>query len=259
MGLSKASTMEMIDELFDTEKKAQEAVSEEEMPVGLIQLWPDPEIEDVTHIPTDVDLIAIHGLGGHAVKTWTDGNKFWLRDFLPLNFPQVRVLTFGFDSSFVFNASKASIPDIAIQLLSGIQQLRKRKAEATDRKLIFICHGTGGIVFKQAMVLACESASRYSGIEESVAGVIFLGTPYKEADIGYWSGLLEKTALLRGLQQNLLFNLEERAIELGSICSRFVERGMPAGLQVLSLFEQHITEKLGCLVSTFRYPLSNPR
>lgn len=62
-GLSKASTKERIDELFDTEEKTREALPEEEMPVKLIQLWPDPEIEDATHIPTDVDLIAIHGLG----------------------------------------------------------------------------------------------------------------------------------------------------------------------------------------------------
>ncbi|KAL3294507.1 ankyrin 3, partial [Colletotrichum asianum] len=221
------------------EEKLREALSERNLPVGLIPIWPDPQNENATDIPTDVDLIAIHGVGGHAVKT-----LFWLRDFLPLDFPRARVLTFGFDGSVVFNACKSSIANIAAQLLSGIQQLRKSRAEAAERKLIFVCHGIGGMVFKQAMIMACESESRYSGLGKSVAGVIFLGTPHKKADMGYWSDLLKKTAFLCGHQQTLLPSFEERAIELGSICSRFEEHGMPAGLQVFSLFEQQMTDSL---------------
>ncbi|KAK2773891.1 ankyrin repeat protein [Colletotrichum kahawae] len=64
-------------------------------------------------MPTDVDLIAIHGVGGHAIKTWTCGDRFWLRDFLPLDFPSARVLTFGFDGSQVFNASKSCLANPA--------------------------------------------------------------------------------------------------------------------------------------------------
>ncbi|EQB51678.1 hypothetical protein CGLO_08762 [Colletotrichum gloeosporioides Cg-14] len=230
------------------QERLREALPEKDLPVGLIPIWPDPHNDNATDIPTDVDLIAIHGVGGHAVETWTCGDRFWLRDFLPLDFPRARVLTFGFDGSSVFNASKPSIANIATQLLSGIQQLRRSKAEATDRKLIFVCHGIGGIVFKQAMIMACKSESRYSGLGKSVAGVIFLGTPHKKANIDYWSDLLKNIALLCDHQQNLLSSHKERAIELGSICSDFEERGMPAGLQVFSLFEQHITERLGSLV-----------
>ncbi|KAF0323150.1 hypothetical protein GQ607_009694 [Colletotrichum asianum] len=208
------------------EEKLREALSERNLPVGLIPIWPDPQNENATDIPTDVDLIAIHGVGGHAVKTLA------------------RVLTFGFDGSVVFNACKSSIANIAAQLLSGIQQLRKSRAEAAERKLIFVCDGIGGMVFKQAMIMACESESRYSGLGKSVAGVIFLGTPHKKADMGYWSDLLKKTAFLCGHQQTLLPSFEERAIELGSICSRFEEHGMPAGLQVFSLFEQQMTDSL---------------
>ncbi|OHF02533.1 hypothetical protein CORC01_02228 [Colletotrichum orchidophilum] len=229
-------------------EKVQESLSEKEVPIGLIPLWPSPETEEVVNIQTEVDLIAIHGLGGHAIETWTEGDRFWLRDFLPSDLPTVRVLTFGFDGSLVFTASKSNIPNIATQLLFSIKQLRRRKAEAAERKIIFVCHGFGGIVFKQAMVMACESESRYSEFGKSVAGVIFLGTPHKKADIGYWSKLLAKAALLHELRPDLLSNLDERAIELGAICSGFVERGMPPGLQVFSLYEQRITAKLGSLV-----------
>lgn len=42
----------------------------------------------------DIDIVAVHGLGGHFEKTWTDNNsqKLWLRDFLPSQLKDV-----GFD------------------------------------------------------------------------------------------------------------------------------------------------------------------
>ncbi|KAI8271594.1 hypothetical protein K4K56_003168 [Colletotrichum sp. SAR 10_98] len=265
-----ATAVEDVQRRFTTDKKPtdsniplvqerlREVLSEKDLPVGLIPIWPDPQNENASDIPTDVDLIAIHGVGGHAVETWTCGDRFWLRDFLPLDFPRARVLTFGFDGSVVFNTSKSSITTIATQLLSGIQQLRRSKAEAIERKLIFVCHGMGGIVFKQAMIMVCDGESRYNGLDESVAGVIFLGTPHKKADIGYWSDLLKNVALLRGHQQSLSSSLEERAIELGYICSDFEERGMPAGLQVFSLFEEQMTERLRSLVGYLMKHLSLP-
>ncbi|KAK1962446.1 hypothetical protein LY78DRAFT_249507 [Colletotrichum sublineola] len=230
------------------EEKARGALSENDVPFGLIPLWPSPEIEEIANIPTDADLIAIHGLGGHAIKTWTCGDALWLRDFLPSDLPNVRILTFGFDGSLVFTASESNISNIATQLLFGIKQLRRSKAESSERKLLFVCHGFGGIIFKQAMVMASESDSRYSGFGKAVAGVIFLSTPHKEADIGYWSSLLGMNALLHKLHRNLLLNLQERATELGSTCSTFVERGIPEGLQIFSLFEKRKTAILESLV-----------
>jgi hypothetical protein len=49
----------------------------------LTSLWPDPETEDVVYIPTTMDVIAIHGLGGDSLNPWREGDKLWLRDFLP--------------------------------------------------------------------------------------------------------------------------------------------------------------------------------
>src|SRR5277367_3733735 len=40
----------------------------------------------------DVDIVAVHGLGGDAYKTWTHENgKLWLRDFLPDQLPGARI------------------------------------------------------------------------------------------------------------------------------------------------------------------------
>ncbi|KAK2690708.1 hypothetical protein QWA68_010615 [Fusarium oxysporum] len=220
-----------------------------ETPVlGLIQLWPDPDLESASHIQTEVDLVAIHGLGGHAYKTWREGEKLWLRDFLPHDVPTARVLTFGYNAGVAFTQSKSNIRDFATSLLEGIRTFRRRNKEA-DRKMIFVCHSLGGIVFKQALVIAHEKETRYGSIKEAVAGVIFLGTPHRGADIAYWSKLLAKFAnvLTAGkMREDLLKALAPKSTELGTICSQFVERGMR--LQIFSLYERHETSGLGSLV-----------
>src|SRR5438034_11849508 len=55
-------------------------------PLGLICLTPDLGEEHV--IPGAPDIVAIHGINGHAYKTWTHENgAFWLQDFLPEQIP----------------------------------------------------------------------------------------------------------------------------------------------------------------------------
>ena len=44
-------------------------------------------------------IIAIHGLDGHREETWTtDEEVLWLRDLLPSDLPNARVLTYGYDA-----------------------------------------------------------------------------------------------------------------------------------------------------------------
>jgi hypothetical protein len=41
--------------------------------------------------------VAVHGLGGDSIKTWTHpkSKAFWLKDFLSLQVPDARIMTFG--------------------------------------------------------------------------------------------------------------------------------------------------------------------
>ncbi|KAK0723425.1 hypothetical protein B0T26DRAFT_260557 [Lasiosphaeria miniovina] len=216
--------------------------------MGLTQLWPDPAIESISKVETDVDVIAIHGLGGHPFKTWSEGEKLWLRDFLPYSASKTRIMTFGYNSAVAFSGSRSTIRDFAIQLLEDIKQVRRRDKES-ERKIIFICHSLGGIVFKQALIVAHEKEMRYRTIGDSVTGVVFLGTPHRGADIAYWTKLLAKFAnvpLLGGIRKDLLGSLEPKSKELGTICAQFVERGMK--LQIFSLYERHNLPGLGSLV-----------
>lgn len=95
-------------------------------------------------------IIAIHGLGGDAYRTWTDENdKFWLRDFLPARLKDARIFTYGYDSVVAFSKSSGEVDDFARDLLQKVKAIRSPATEH-ERPLYFICHSLGGIVVKQA-------------------------------------------------------------------------------------------------------------
>ncbi|RAO71617.1 uncharacterized protein BHQ10_007629 [Talaromyces amestolkiae] len=101
-------------------------------PIGLFQLWPYPELMSSSGFEFDVDIVAIHGLGGHAFGTWTEGQKLWLQDFIPKDISRARVLTFGYNSEDAFTKPTASIREFAIQLLDSLRQLRQ---QATNKSV----------------------------------------------------------------------------------------------------------------------------
>ncbi|KMP09093.1 TPR repeat:NB-ARC [Coccidioides immitis RMSCC 2394] len=47
-------------------------------------------------------LLAIHGLNGDPIKTWThkETGVMWLKDLLPEAIPNIRIMTFGYNASF---------------------------------------------------------------------------------------------------------------------------------------------------------------
>jgi hypothetical protein len=53
------------------------------------------------HGTTDCDsIIAVTGLSGHAYGSWSHSDeRMWLRDYLPKDAPNARILTYGYQSS----------------------------------------------------------------------------------------------------------------------------------------------------------------
>ncbi|KAJ9612240.1 hypothetical protein H2200_003837 [Cladophialophora chaetospira] len=72
-------------------------------------------------------IIAVHGLGGDAFATWTHpkSKKFWLRDFLPQQIPDARIMTFGYNADAAFGQSTAEILDHAKSLLVSLVDKRE--------------------------------------------------------------------------------------------------------------------------------------
>ncbi|KIW35358.1 uncharacterized protein PV07_02057 [Cladophialophora immunda] len=143
---------------------------------------------------SSIDVVAVHGLGGDLVNTWTHpkSKKFWLQDFLPLQIPDARVLTFGYNADAAFGQSTGEIVDHAKSLLSSLVDKREEQDEI-QRPLVFVAHSLGGIVVKQALFQA-KLEPRYESIRDATVGLIFLGTPHRGSGKATYGKVLASVA-----------------------------------------------------------------
>ncbi|EMD85651.1 hypothetical protein COCC4DRAFT_181892 [Bipolaris maydis ATCC 48331] len=123
-----------------------------------------------------VDVVAIHGLNGDAYTTWRHENgTLWLRDLLPSALPGSRVFTYGYPSELFWSNSVATLRDYSGNLLSSLGAVW----EGRQRPIIFVCHSLGGIVCKQALVMAHEDDRLHGNILSAVSAIVFFGTPHR--------------------------------------------------------------------------------
>lgn len=92
-------------------------------------------------------IIAVHGLGGHAFRSWTfrgpgsnGAGAMWLRDFLPDEISQSRIMTYGYNSDILDTDSVAGIRAYGLSLLNIINDMR------TTSKVTFDSHRNIDIV-----------------------------------------------------------------------------------------------------------------
>ncbi|KAI4131528.1 MAG: hypothetical protein LQ338_001162 [Usnochroma carphineum] len=147
----------------------------------------------VLRCPEDVDLdiCAVHGLGGNAFDTWMGLTNMWLRDTLPRSppFDRARTMTYGYDSTLINKKSNDRIKDWADDLLRQIGHIRTG-AHERKRPILFICHSLGGIVAREAMVRLDRHSRQFDGIELELCGLIFLSTPHSGTTEADWNGFL---------------------------------------------------------------------
>ncbi|KAG0645259.1 hypothetical protein D0Z07_8821 [Hyphodiscus hymeniophilus] len=144
-------------------------------------------------------IIAIHGLSGDSFTTWTHKNKIlWLRDLLPYDLKDVsssaRIMTYGYDVGMFGKARTSRVFDFAGNMLSSIKD--KRTGDAKHRPLIFLAHSLGGIVLKQALIIAWHRSTLWADLRCSVRHIIFFGTPHH--------GTVSVVNLVRGVGSSAL-------------------------------------------------------
>jgi hypothetical protein len=158
-----------------------------------------------------------------------------LRDSLPVHAPGARIMTFGYNSAVVFNASRSGISDFAVDLGARLDHIRRRPEEK-KRPLIFICHSLGGIVFKSLLVLESIKSSL---LAQSICGVVFLGCPHRGSRTAgpakIFSSMINAASFGRGVRKDLIKALEVSSTQLSDI-SRLAVTCM-AKIPIVSFYE----------------------
>ncbi|KAG5660877.1 hypothetical protein KAF25_002520 [Fusarium avenaceum] len=137
-----------------------------------------------------VDIVAVHGLASSVETTWMHprSKAHWLKEFLTrpgqLEMFTARIMAFRHNSEWATSAPVKDLPDYGMQLLSALRDER-RTDKTRQRPLILIGHSFGGLLIKQALLLAKPGltadkhlAQQNKFLEGSLAGIIFLGTPH---------------------------------------------------------------------------------
>jgi len=89
---------------------------------------------------TTLDIVFVHGLGGHALTTWeAENGKNWVTDseFLPKMLPTARIMTFGYNANLFNDVVTSRVFDHANSLLA---RLNSKRGGCENRPLIFVAH-----------------------------------------------------------------------------------------------------------------------
>ncbi|KAF8535735.1 hypothetical protein BDD12DRAFT_326423 [Trichophaea hybrida] len=128
----------------------------------------------------------------------------WLKDFLPKDIKNVRVMTYGYDSSLVgVGRGNTRLVDYRRNF---IQQLENARSTVESRPIIFLGHSLGGILILQALVESNRNP-HHKHILDSTRGILLFGTPHQ----GLRTDELEEMVDIDsgGQRSNLIMQLKE--------------------------------------------------
>ncbi|KAK4208732.1 hypothetical protein QBC37DRAFT_391785 [Rhypophila decipiens] len=104
---------------------------------------------------------------------------YWPKDLLPHDCKNARIIVYGYDTRVTKylkgSTSKNTVFSHGKDLVFSLSRARPRK-----RPLIVVAHSLGGIVVKEMLARSASSSDAEThDIVESVASIIFLGTPHR--------------------------------------------------------------------------------
>ncbi|KAF8534800.1 ankyrin repeat-containing domain protein [Trichophaea hybrida] len=193
--------------------------------------------------PIAMDVIAVTGLAGHAFGSWKErqGNNMWLRDMLCYDIPNIRILTYGFDSTLINSASISSIENFATTFLQSLIRSRDSVDEA-QRPIVFIAHSLGGLIVKEALVQASHGSVQspmHNDVFKSTYGAIFFGVPNRGLRVD------ELRYMVRGQPiQTLINELAPGASYLGRLHRDFVREFRDMKAEFISCYETKLTNSV---------------
>lgn len=206
--------------------------------VELSQVYPPPE----SGLPTDVDVIAIHGLDTDSPRTWTwkhqrpkqDVNWLQAPEMLPKRIPTARIFACNWPADLFERSDlvQKTIEEFARLLLAAIKHRHPANNEDSrrdNRPIVFIASCLGGVILMKALAMA--DTDEYLPVAQATRGIIFLATPFRatsfqhvadwaEPGLRTWASIQNKSVsqLLEYVKPT--FNLGETVRRFDSFCQK---------------------------------------
>ncbi|KAL2147255.1 hypothetical protein VTI28DRAFT_10245 [Corynascus sepedonium] len=212
----------------------------------------DGDVGGPGHNETVVDVIAVPCPGADPVDTWTSGDESWSetsilsdtesRSSLRRPGPWVtKNLRKAASIARVFLYTHRSLEDgitlksLSEDLLSQVEQIRDG---VIVRPLFFVGHSIGGLIVKEALVMA-KASPQYRTIVNNCYGVSFFGTPHRGSSYMTMTNLRESIRALLGLQaplpRSLTDEINVRNTALTDLHDQFVD--MASEFRLWSFYE----------------------
>ena len=134
-----------------------------------------------------VDVVFIHGIQGSPFYTWRQGNKSdvnealftdcWPKDWLPVDYPNIRVIGVHYESFFSDWFSTCPV-DNERRSLDGQAAVIKKKLEECgvgERPIVWVAHSLGGLIAKRMLSISNADESSFL---PSTKGVVFYSVPH---------------------------------------------------------------------------------
>ncbi|KAH0541634.1 hypothetical protein FGG08_003924 [Glutinoglossum americanum] len=130
--------------------------------------------------PVAADVIAVTGLAAHAIGSWSHSrDRMWLRDYLPKDIPNVRVITYGYLSQLQGSMSRNILSNFSNDLTERMLGLQK---STKDRPIIFIGHSLGCLIIKKVVSDINGARDGFYPSRLPVQLAVFMGAPHRGLD-----------------------------------------------------------------------------
>ncbi|KAE8150033.1 tetratricopeptide repeat domain-containing protein [Aspergillus avenaceus] len=167
-----------------------------------------------------LDIVLIPGVDTPVVETWPFQSTSWLSENLHLHDTLLLIFDYCIPRTDQFSWK--------LFLIYGDALLNVLDAA---RPWFCVCHSLGGLILKQALCIANEQIYHYGSFINSLAGIIFLGTPHAAAND--LETFLKYQAILKGTAKKSIDHM------LSRLTARF--EGMYIRTPMLSITESKET------------------
>ncbi|KAL9091410.1 MAG: hypothetical protein Q9165_004796 [Trypethelium subeluteriae] len=186
--------------------------------------------------PILADVIAVTGLAGHAFGSWAcSPHQMWLRDFLPKDLKNIRVLIYGYNSQLREAHSRSLLGDHVRMFKQRLLTLSPSD-RVQHRPIIFIGHSLGCLLIKKALVeiIGSPTARHISNFPL----IIFLAAPHRGLSVVS----LQTILAVENPSKDIVDELGESSSTLTDLNENFAK--IAHALNILSCYELQKTKTL---------------